>query len=113
LNFECGTREKFFPPVGGRLCGLTAQPGARPGARANMVWVKDGGAALICDCCKRKVDSVRSGPVAELWFGDDRICRECFIEWYDGNRPTADCDQSNKLNIGNWVRKKHGLQALP
>jgi hypothetical protein len=65
----------------------------------------------ICDCCRREVDSVRSGKAAELWFGEDRICRECFIEWYDGDRPGYGIDNS-RLSIGNWVRKKHSLPPL-
>ena len=63
---------------------------------------------LVCDCCKRTVDYVRGS----MWHGNDRICKECFIEWYDGNRPTAGRDESDKLLIGNWIRKKHGLAAL-
>jgi hypothetical protein len=62
----------------------------------------------ICDCCKREVDYVR----ASIWHGDHRICCECFIEWYDGDRPTMGTDQSNKRAIGDWVRRKHGLAAL-
>ena len=66
----------------------------------------------VCDCCEREVDHVRSGPAAELWFGEDRICRDCFVEWYDGDRPTAGTDNSNKRAIGNWIRQKHGLAPL-
>jgi len=63
---------------------------------------------IICDCCKRAVDHVR----ASLWHGDDRVCRECFVEWYDGDRPTIGIDNSNKRAIGNWIRQKHGLAPL-
>jgi hypothetical protein len=66
----------------------------------------------ICDCCEREVDKVRRGQAMELWFGKDHICNECFREWYDGDRPTMGTDDSDKLNIGNWVRKKHNLPPL-
>lgn|GEM_PF-4465958 len=62
----------------------------------------------ICDCCEREVDYVRGS----MWHGDNRICKECFIEWYDGDRPTYGTDDSNKLNIGNWIRKRHGLGPI-
>jgi hypothetical protein len=61
-----------------------------------------------CDCCKRKVDYLRGS----MWHGEDRICRECFGEWYDESRPTARTDESDKRAIGDWVRKRHGLSAL-
>ena len=65
----------------------------------------------VCDCCRRKVDYVRTS----MWHEPDLICRECFMEWYDGDDPSisADLDNvSNKLRIGNWIRKKHGLPPL-
>jgi hypothetical protein len=61
-----------------------------------------------CDCCKREVDYVRGS----IWHGEDRICCECFVEWYDGDRPTMGTDDSDALAIGNWVRKRHGLPPL-
>lgn len=64
---------------------------------------------LVCDCCKRSVDFVRGS----LWHGQDRICLECFYEWYDPSDPsTTDDNASNKNRIGNWVRKKFGLPEL-
>jgi hypothetical protein len=67
---------------------------------------------MICDCCRRKVDHVREGSFSQLYFGDDKICNECFREWYDGDRPTMGTDDSDKLNIGNWIRKKHGFEPI-
>lgn len=63
---------------------------------------------LACDCCRRLVDYLRGS----IWHGEDRICRQCFVEWYDGERPTMGTDESDKLAIGEWVRKKHGLPPL-
>ena len=62
----------------------------------------------MCDCCRMRVGSVRSS----IWHGNDKICKECFIEWYDGNRPTMGTDDSDKYNIGNWIRKKYGLDPI-
>lgn len=56
----------------------------------------------ICAACQREVDYVRGS----MWHGEDKICRECFIEWYDGHGST------NPVEIGNYVREKHGLPAL-
>jgi hypothetical protein len=65
--------------------------------------------SFTCDCCQRIVDYVRGS----MWHGDDRICRECFGEWYDPNRPLKDEDDLvDKLSIGNWIRKKHDLAPL-
>jgi hypothetical protein len=58
----------------------------------------------VCDCCRREVDYV----FGSFWHSGDRICRECFIEWYDADRPTGATDDSDKQAIGDWVRKKHG-----
>lgn len=63
----------------------------------------------VCDCCRRHVDKVRGSN----WHGASRICSECFIEWYDGDRPiTCEADLRDPIAIGNWVRKRHGLPPL-
>jgi len=41
------------------------------------------------------------------------ICSECFIEWYDGDRPIkCEADLRDALAIGNWIRKRHGLPPM-
>jgi hypothetical protein len=61
---------------------------------------------MICDCCRRDVDYVR----ASFWHGDARLCRECFTQWY-----SPDYDQFGSaapMNVGNYVRLRHGLPPL-
>ncbi len=60
----------------------------------------------ICDACQREVARVR----ASIWHGKDRICHECFYEWYDGH---AGVDHTDPVSIGNYVRKQRGLPPLP
>jgi len=62
-------------------------------------------APLICDACRREVKRVRGS----MWHGDDRICPECFIQWYDGDGGFDPCDRTQ---LGNHVRAKHGLLPL-
>lgn len=59
-----------------------------------------------CDCCKRKVDYVRSS----MWHGTARICRDCFFQWYDPDN--GEVDPTKPMSIGNYVRKKHGIAPL-
>jgi len=59
----------------------------------------------ICDCCQREVEKVRGS----MCHGSDRICLECFYEWYDGHQGV---DSTDPISIGNYVRKQHGLPAL-
>lgn len=59
-----------------------------------------------CDCCKRKVDRVRSS----MWHGKDLICTECFSQWYDPDN--ASFDNCNPVELGNYVRRKHGLPPM-
>jgi hypothetical protein len=61
---------------------------------------------MRCDCCRRVVDYHR----ASFWHGDARICRECFAQWYDPDN--VQLDATDPLNIGNYVRLKHGLPPL-
>lgn len=73
------------------------------------VWMYGKDAAVeiapVCDCCHRTVERVRGS----MWHGRDRVCPECFIMWYD---PDGDIDVTNRLAVGNAVRKKHGLPPL-
>lgn len=62
---------------------------------------------LVCDCCQREVDYVRGS----MWHGADRICRECFSQWYDPDNGTF--DPCNSVQLGNYVRSRHGLEPLP
>lgn len=61
---------------------------------------------LVCDCCRRAVDYVRTSQ----WHGEDALCRECFSQWYDPDNDTIDI--ADPKSIGNYVRKKHGLPPL-
>lgn len=63
---------------------------------------------MICGCCRREVDYVR----ASMWHGEDRICRECFIEWYDPSRDDKPLEPGSREQIGNYVRRQHGLSPL-
>ncbi len=61
----------------------------------------------ICDCCKRQVERVRGS----MWHGEDRLCLECFGQWYDPDNDNFDsCDP---VSLGNYIRSKHGLPPLP
>lgn len=68
-------------------------------------WEKICHSTLICDTCRREVDYVRGS----MWHGTSRICRECFIMWYDGDEGV---DPTDPVSIGNAVRRKHGLPEL-
>ena len=58
---------------------------------------------MICDCCRRPVDYVRSS----FWLGDARVCRECFAEWCDPDND--DVDTADAASVGNIVRLKHDV----
>lgn len=59
-----------------------------------------------CDACQREVDHVRGS----MWHGKDRLCSECFSQWYDPDNGSFDpCD---RISLGNYVRHKHGLPPL-
>lgn len=59
-----------------------------------------------CDACQREVDYVRSS----MWHRGSFICRDCFSQWYDpDNGSFNNCDP---IELGNYVRKKHGLPPL-
>lgn len=60
----------------------------------------------VCDTCQREVDRVRGS----MWHGEDRICMECFCQWYDPDNGTF--DPCNRFELGNYVRSKHGLPPL-
>lgn len=62
--------------------------------------------SVICDCCQRSVDHVRGS----WWHGPDRICNECFMQWYDPDG--EDINPTDRRSIGNYIRKKHGLVPL-
>ncbi len=61
---------------------------------------------FVCDACKRNVDYVRGS----MWHGVNRICRECFSQWYDPDNGSF--DSNNPVSLGNYVRHKHGLPPL-
>ena len=61
----------------------------------------------VCDACCREVEKVRGS----MWHGNDRICLECFYQWYDPD--SSEVDVTSRVSIGNHVRKKHGLEPLP
>ena len=61
----------------------------------------------VCDCCRRAVERVRGS----MWHGTSKICPECFGQWYDPDNGSF--DNCNPLELGNYVRSKHGLSALP
>lgn len=61
----------------------------------------------ICDTCQREVDRVRTS----MWTIHDRLCLECFGQWYDPDNGTF--DNCNPIELGNYVRKKNGLPPLP
>ncbi len=62
----------------------------------------------ICDCCRREVPSAKVR--GSFWHGDAKICTDCFIQWYDPDNGTF--DNCNPLQLGNYVRSKHGLPPL-
>jgi hypothetical protein len=45
-----------------------------------------------------------------MWHNEDSICRECFFQWYDPDNGTF--DNCNPVELGNYVRAKHGLPPL-
>lgn len=57
---------------------------------------------LICDTCLRQVGMLHSRP----WFGEAHICRDCFIEWYDGDGCVV------PVEIGRRVRERCGLEPI-
>lgn len=60
----------------------------------------------VCDACQREVEIVRGS----IWHGDDQICLECFYQWYDPDNNGF--DPTNRVSLGNYIRKKHGLPNL-
>lgn len=60
----------------------------------------------ICHACQREVDRVRSS----MWHYPDRICLECFYQWYDPDYEGV--DSTSALSIGNATRRKLGLPLL-
>lgn len=60
----------------------------------------------VCACCLREVERVRGS----MWHGPHRICDECFGQWYDPD--SCEVDPTDPISIGNYVRKKHGLEAI-
>lgn len=60
---------------------------------------------MICECCRRDVDHVRSS----FWHREARICRECLAQWCDGDNDEISADAAS---VGNYVRLKHGLPPL-
>jgi len=60
----------------------------------------------VCDACQREVERVRTS----YWHQPSQICTECFVQWYDPDTDTFDnCDP---VQLGNYVRAKHGLPPL-
>jgi hypothetical protein len=60
---------------------------------------------MICECCRRDVDHVRSS----FWHREARICRECLAQWCDGDNDEIGADAAS---VGNYVRLRHGLPPL-
>jgi len=60
---------------------------------------------MICECCRRDVDHVRSS----FWHSEARICRECLAQWCDGDNDEIGADAAS---VGNYVRLRHGLPPL-
>ncbi|HEY2446536.1 MAG TPA: hypothetical protein VGI20_12445 [Rhizomicrobium sp.] len=60
---------------------------------------------MICECCRRDVDRVRSS----FWHAEARICRECLAQWCDGDNDEIGADAAS---VGNYVRLRHGLPPL-
>lgn len=60
---------------------------------------------MICECCRRDVDHVRSS----FWHGEARICGECLAQWSDGDNEEIGADVAS---VGNYVRLRHGLPPL-
>jgi len=59
----------------------------------------------ICGCCQRAVVETRRSQ----WHGITRMCKECFIAWYDPDDPI---DVTDPTEVGDYVRRKHGLPPL-
>ncbi|HEY2445583.1 MAG TPA: hypothetical protein VGI20_07590 [Rhizomicrobium sp.] len=60
---------------------------------------------MICECCRRDVDHVRSS----FWHAEARICRECLAQWCDGDNDEIGADAAS---VGSYVRLRHGLPPL-
>jgi hypothetical protein len=60
---------------------------------------------MMCDCCHRDVDHVRSS----FWHAEARICSECLAQWCDGDNDEIGADAAS---VGNYVRLRHGLPPL-
>jgi hypothetical protein len=60
---------------------------------------------MICECCRREVDHVKSS----FWHGEARICRECLAQWCDCDNDDIGADAAS---VGNYVRLRHGLPPL-
>lgn len=60
---------------------------------------------MICECCRRDVDHVRSS----FWHAEARICRECLAQWCDGDNDEIGADAAS---VGNYVRLRYGLPPL-
>lgn len=89
--------------------GALAEANPEPITDYMTIYLAATEAVHICDCCRRQVEKVRGS----MWHGTSRICSECFIEWYDGDRPiTCEADLGSPLSIGNWIRKRHGLPPM-
>lgn len=59
-----------------------------------------------CHACKRSGVRLRGSH----WHGERRICLDCFFQWYDPDNSSF--DNCNPLQLGNYVRSKHGLEPL-
>jgi hypothetical protein len=66
----------------------------------------DSGPAGVCAACQREAEHVR-GSISH---GDDKLCIECFCQWYEPDNGSF--DPVNRISLGNYVRKKHGLLPL-
>ena len=78
------------------------------GAAHLSTWVRrcEPISSYVCDCCQRKVDKVKGTP----WHGVAQLCQDCLFQWYDPDNDTF--DHCNPIELGNYVRKKHGLPPL-
>ena len=62
--------------------------------------------AGTCHACQREVDHVRGS----MWHGEHRICKECFMQWYDPDHD--DVNPTSPRSVGNATRRKLGLPLL-